>query len=116
MKGGENPLATKAENSKPAPKKRPPATSPESRENQLIELAVDLAEQQLRDGTASAQVQLHYLRMASSRDKLEREKLRLENNHLERKADQIESQVRNEEGYLEAIEAMRRYSGNRDAL
>ena len=56
-----------------ADSKRRPATSPEARENQLISLAVDLAEQQLMKGTASSQVITHYLKMGSTKEKLEKE-------------------------------------------
>ena len=50
-----------------------PALTPEARENQLISLAVDLAEQQLRDGTASSQVITHYLKLGSTKEKIEKE-------------------------------------------
>ena len=56
-------------------KSAPPATTPQGREDQLISLAIDLAEKQLREGTASAQVTTHFLKLASSKEKLEREKL-----------------------------------------
>ena len=49
------------------PKKMRPALTPEARENQMIALAVDLAEQQLRDGTASSQVITHYLKLGSTK-------------------------------------------------
>lgn len=52
-----------------------PVDSPEARENELIAAAVDLAEKQLRDGTASPSVITHYLKLASSRERLQREKL-----------------------------------------
>ena len=52
-----------------------PALTPEARENQLVSLAVDLAEQQLRDGTASSQVITHYLKLGSTKERLEKEKL-----------------------------------------
>ena len=88
-----------------------PALSPEARENQLVSLAVDLAEQQLLDGTASSQVITHYLKLGSSREKLERERLAEENKLLKAKTEQIESQKRIEELYADAISAMKRYSG-----
>ena len=56
-----------------------PALTPEARENQLISLAVDLAEKQLQEGTASSQVITHYLKLGSMRERLEREKLEEEN-------------------------------------
>ena len=60
-------------------RKRRPALSPEARENQLISLAVDLAEKQLQEGTASSQVITHYLKLGSTKERLEKEKLEEEN-------------------------------------
>ena len=88
-----------------------PADSPEARENQLIAAAVDLAERQLLEGTASPSVITHYLRLASGRERLEREKLERENAVLRAKAEAYESNRRTEELYSQAIEAMRSYSG-----
>jgi hypothetical protein len=77
----------------------------------LIGLAVDLAEQQLANGTASAQVITHYLKLGSSREKLEQEKLAQENELLAVKADAIASAKRVEELYSSALSAMRSYAG-----
>lgn len=88
-----------------------PADSPEARENQLISAAVDLAERQLLEGTASPSVITHYLRLASGRERLEREKLERENAVLRAKAEAYESNKKTEELYAQAIEAMRSYSG-----
>lgn len=93
------------------PKIGPPADSPEGRENQLIAAAVDLAEKQLLDGTASPSVITHYLKLASGRERLEREKLQRENEVLRAKAEAYESNRKTEELYAKAIEAMRSYSG-----
>lgn len=95
---------------------RRPAETPEERENQLISLATNLAERQLTDGTASAQVLTHYLKMASTREKLEQERLQRENLLLSAKVDQIASAKRVEELYEEALGAMRQYSGNDEEL
>lgn len=95
-------------------KKMRPALTEESREKQLIYLATDLAEQQLRDGTASSQVITHYLKLGSMREKLERERLAEENKLLKAKTEQIQSMKRVEELYAEAITAMRNYSGQGD--
>lgn len=100
VKGDEEPRARRA-----------PAATPEARENQLIALAVDLAAKQLEDGSASAQVISHYLKMGTERERLEREKLRRENYLLGAKAEQLESAQRMEELYANAILAMRGYSG-----
>lgn len=88
-----------------------PALTPESRELQLIALAVDLAEQQLRDGTASSQVISHFLKLGSSRAELEREKLASENELLRAKAESLQAQQRQDEMFKAAIEAMRKYQG-----
>ena len=91
-----------------------PALTPEARENQLISLAVDLAEQQLRDGTASSQVISHYLKLGSTKASLEKEKLERENELLRAKTENLESAKRVEELYKNALDAMRNYSGMGD--
>lgn len=99
------------------PKRRPrrrPATTLEGRENQLVSLAIDVAEKQLLDGTASSQVITHYLKLGSSREKLEQERLARENDLLVTKAELMESGKRVEELYDAAIAAMRRYGGHEE--
>lgn len=99
-----------------AKKPRRPAMTPEGRENQLISLAVDLAEKQLLDGSASAQVITHYLKLGTTRASLEKEKLERENELLKAKTESLKAQQRNEEMFKQAIDAMRMYSGsNEDA-
>ena len=88
------------------------ALTPEAREDQLIYLATELAEKQLRDGTASSQVVTHYLKLATAKERIEREKLELEKNLLVAKTEALQSQKRVEELYADAISAMRKYSGN----
>jgi hypothetical protein len=78
----------------------------------MVSLAADLAEQQLRDGTASAQVITHYLKLGSSREILEQQRLRHENELLAAKRESLASQQRVEELYVKAIGAMRAYSGH----
>lgn len=102
---------TKTNNS---PKRMRPALTPEARENQLISLAVDLAEEQLRDKTASSQVITHFLKLGTTKAELEKEKLAKENELLRAKTESIESQKRIEELYAEALNAMRRYNGQGD--
>lgn len=89
-----------------------PALTPEARENQLIALAVDLVQQRLLDGSASSQETTHFLKLGSMKNQLEMEKLREENKLLKAKTESIQSAKRVEELYAEAINAMRRYSGN----
>ena len=90
---------------------RRPAITPEGRENQLISLAADLAERQLRDGSASAQVMTHFLKLGSTREKLEQAKLMNENLLLSARTDAISSAKRFESLAEEALNAMREYSG-----
>lgn len=91
--------------------RRPPATTPEARENQLIALAVDLAEQQMLDGTASSQVITHYLKLGSSREKLEQTRIGLENELVQAKTKAISSHEDMKVLYEEAMKAMRSYNG-----
>lgn len=91
-------------------KSRPPLT-PEAQEARMINLANKLAEQKLRDGTASSQLITHYLKLGSSREKYEQEKLIEENKLLKAKTEALESSKRTEEAYLEAIKAFRKYAG-----
>jgi hypothetical protein len=88
-----------------------PATTPEGREKQLIAHATDLAEKQMLEGTASAQVITHYLKLGSTREKLEQERLGKENELLDAKRDAIASAKRVEELYITALDAMRSYAG-----
>lgn len=90
---------------------RPPAKTPEERENQLIALAVDLAEKQLSEGTASAQVITHYLKLGTTKESLEKEKLARENELLKAKTESLQSQKNIEELYTNALNAMKSYSG-----
>jgi hypothetical protein len=101
----------KPKRGKPRP---PPATTLEGRENQLISLAVDVAEEQMRTGKASAQVITHYLKLGTTREQLEQDRLRRENLLLEAKVEAIHSSVRVEELMQDALKAMRTYSGHED--
>lgn len=103
----------KAESSDKSVKIRP-ALSPEARENQMIALAVDAAEEQLMNRTASSQVITHYLKLATAKEKIEREKLELEKQLVAAKIEALQSTKRVEELYSEAIKAMRRYNGHGD--
>ena len=91
---------------------RSPARSPQERENQLIELAVDLTENQLRTGEASAQVITHYLKLGSSRERLEQQRLKNEVALLQTKRETLESEQRTEALIQDAMKAFRIYSGN----
>lgn len=91
-----------------------PALTPEARENQLIALAVDVAEEQLRNGTASSQVITHFLKLGTTRAELEKEKLARENELLRAKAKALDSAEEIKVLYADALKAMRNYSGQGD--
>lgn len=93
------------------PKKRRTARTLESRENQLISAAFGLAEKQIMEGTASSQVITHYLKLGSTREKLEQQRLSGENSLIQAKIEMMESQKRVEELYGAALDAMRSYAG-----
>lgn len=102
----------KQSNTNGTQKKMRPATTPEARENQLISLAVDLAEKQLIEGTASSQVITHYLKLGSTKEKIEREILEKQKELIEAKTENLQSAKRIEELYTNAINAMKNYSGS----
>ncbi len=89
-----------------------PATNPEDRENQLIALAINAAEKQLREGPASSQVITHFLKLGSTKERLEKEILEKQKELITAKTDAINSAKRIEELYTNALTAMRRYSGS----
>lgn len=98
--------------SNPNTKPMRPAMDPENREQQLIALAVDLVEQRLRDGTASAQETVHYLKLASSKTKVDLERAKLENELIRAKTQNLKDQADMKALYADAIAAMRRYGGH----
>lgn len=100
--------------SKPGRSPRRKATTVEARQAQLVALAVDLAEQQLRDGTASAQVITHYLKLGSTKERLEQQIMEERKKLLVAKTDAIKSSQRVEELVGDALAAMKRYSGQFD--
>ena len=95
-------------------KKIRPATTPEARENQMISLAVDVAEQQMLKGTASSQVITHFLKLGSRKEQLEREKLENENELLRTRIKALESSEKSEEMYAKVLKAIKEYSGRED--
>lgn len=95
-------------------KKLPPARNPEIRENQLINLALDLVEKQLQEGTATSQVITHFLKLATMKEQLENEKLKSDLKVAEAKIKHIENQDNIQKMYEQAMNAMRIYSGEQN--
>jgi hypothetical protein len=103
---------TKPKTDQKAEVKGRPAMNPKDREDELINLAVGLAEKQLKDGTASTQVIVHYLKLGSTRGMLEHEMLENKTKLVKAQTESIESNKRVEDLYKNALEAMQIYSGN----
>lgn len=105
----------KAKRSSDSPKKMRPALTPDAKESQMISLAMDAAEEQLRNGTASSQVITHFLKLATAKERLEKEILEKQKELISAKTESIKSAQKIEELYTNAISAMRKYSGNGDS-
>lgn len=101
----------KVTSSSDSPKKLRPALTPEARENQMIALAMDLVEQRLLNGSASSQETTHFLKLATVKYQLEKEKLQKENRLTDAKVDAIKKQEESKELYENALKAMQRYNG-----
>lgn len=104
-------MPARRRNSEDETSRRRPATTPEGREQQLVADALDLADKQIRKGTASSQVLTHFLKLGSTRERLEQQRLDYENELTRVKIEALEGQKRIEDLYTEALDAMRSYSG-----
>ena len=91
-------------------KRQTPAITPEGREDQMIAYAINLAEEQLRNGTASSQVITHYLKLGSMKERQERQKLEEEIKLLKAKTEAIKSEQERNELYSQVIDAIRTYT------
>lgn len=104
------PKKKEKEPQEPFERKIRPALTPEARQNQLISLAVDRVEQKLLDGTATSQEIVHFLKLATTKEQLEVEKLKKENELLKAKTEAIQSAKHTEELFTQALAAMKTYS------
>lgn len=93
-------------------KSTPPALNPDSRENQMISLAQDLAEQRLRDGSASSQLVVHYLRLGTAKARLEKQLLTAQVDLAKAKTKSIKAEEERASTYKEVIAAMRSYGSS----
>lgn len=91
-----------------------PALSPAAKENEMISLAMDCAEQQMRDGTASSAVIVHFLKLGTEKSKVELAKLEHETALLQAKTNALESSARNEELTAKVLDALKLYGGASD--
>lgn len=106
-------MVTSRKDEIPKPK-RPPATTPQGRENQLISMAYDVVEKKMLSGTASSQEVVHFLKLGTERERLERLKLEQETLLSQAKVEQLASIGRQEELYSEAVDAFRGYQPSKD--
>lgn len=95
-------------------RRKAPAATPEGREMQLISMAYDLAEEQIRNGTVSSQVLAQFIKAGAVHEMLEKEKLKAELELTKAKVEALESAKHVEELYANAIEAMKKYGGTND--
>lgn len=100
------------EEPKTAVRRRAPAVDPEEREKQLISMAMDAAEKKFLEGRASDSLTIHFLRLATTKMELEKEKTRKEIAQLAAKTDAIQSMARMEELYNDAMNAIKNYGGS----
>lgn len=87
------------------------ARTPKARENYLINLAMNLAEEKLKNGTATSQLICHFLTLATTKEQLSNEKLRSDLDVANAKIKQMEAQENRAEMYDKVLEAMRSYTG-----
>ena len=90
--------------------------TPEGRENRLISMALDLAEERLRNGTATAQEVVHFLKLGSEKSRVEVEKLELEKKLVEAKTENLKAQRDMATMFNDAMAAMKRYRGEEDDI
>ena len=104
-------MAKYKETTEEVPRKRPPARTPEAQENRMVALAMDLVEERLRNKTASSQETTHFLKIGSTKERIEREILEKQKDLITAKTEQLQSQKRVEELYKDAIKAFNSYNG-----
>lgn len=102
---------SKAEKPEEIQRKLPPAGSAEARESQMVSYAMDLAEKQLRDGTATSQVQVHFLKLATIQSELELKKLEAEVRYREAQIKAQGDAAENDKRLERAMVAFAGYSG-----
>lgn len=104
-------MARRNDDELPAPRRRSRAKTPEERESMLVSMSMDRIEQQIADGTVSSQVLTHFAKLGSSRERLEQERLRNENDVLRKKVETMEAAVDVKNLMEDALAAFRGYSG-----
>lgn len=104
-------MARRNDDERTAPRRRSPAKTPEERESVLVSKSLNLIEKQIDDGTISSTVLSIYARAGTERDRLEKERLRSENDVLVKKLETMEAAVDVKNLMEDALSAFRGYSG-----
>lgn len=84
----------------------------DNREQQVIKAAYDLAEKQLMEGTASSSVIVHFLKLGTKKEVLEREILEKQKTLIDAKAANLAKDNENEQLTRAAIDAIKGYRGS----
>lgn len=105
---------TRKSSSSETPHEMRPALSPEAEENQIISMAMSLAKKQIMEGTASSQVITHFLKLGSTKERIEKEILEKQKDLIEAKTKAYQASDEIKELYADALKAMRTYSGQGD--
>ena len=92
------------------------ATTPEGRENELINLAYELVAQRRANGTATSAETVHFLKMGSARERLEKRLIEKDLELKQAKTEALQSSKQMEGLFTEVINAMRSYSGAIDGV
>ena len=87
------------------------ASTADGQESQMVSLTMNLAREQLINGTASSQTIGHFLKLGSSREQLEQERMANEVALLEAKVEALQGAKRMEELLGDAIAAFGIYNG-----
>lgn len=87
------------------------STTPEGRENELINMAYDLVAQRLANGTATSAETVHFLKMGSARERLEKRLIEKDLELKQAKTEALQSSKQMESLFAEVMTAMKSYSG-----
>lgn len=93
---------------------RRPYMTPEGRENDVVAMAYDLAEKQIREGTVSSQVLAIFLKAGAKKERLEREILEEQKKLITAKTENLESERKDKVAYEEVLAAIKRYRGEEE--
>ena len=92
------------------------ATTPEGRENELVDMAYNEVARRIANHEATSAELVHFLKMGSEKERLERSKIEAEMELQRAKTVAIEEGRSMEQIAKEALDAFKRYSGVEDEM